>query len=327
MSDAPEALFPADVMARDGHNHLNQNSREQCAMLSLFYALITVLGWGTWLAPSQKVVFPNQQIKTLYVVAVNLVIAAVVALGQGGVWELTAATLWPTLLGGVIWAAGGFCAFTSTDKLGISKAFGIWAPLNIITSLIWGALLFREFVNLTPGTILLFVAAILVILVGVLLIIFAKGSGDGRQEPRDFRLGLAGAAGAGILWGSYFIPIQYSGVSMWAGALPMAAGMAVGSTILALLSRQSWQLAAPGDYVRAGLTGGLWSVGNYGMLLLVGALGAGRGFTISQISIVVNALIGIYWLHEPAPQTRAARLTFTGCLLATIGGIVLGNLN
>lgn len=295
-------------------------------MLSLLYALITVFGWGTWLAPSQKVTFPNQQIKTLYVVATNLVLATVVALGQGDVWGLTATTFWPTLFGGAIWAVGGFCAFTSTDKLGVAKAFGIWAPLNILTSLIWGALLFDEFVNFTPRTILLLVAAILTILVGVLLIVFAKGADEGAQAPRDFRLGLAGAVGAGILWGSYFIPINYSGVSMWAGAFPMAVGMAAGSVILALLSRQSWQLAAPGDYVRVSLTGALWSLGNYGMLLLVGALGAGKGFTISQISIVVNALIGIYWLHEPDPQTRAARLTFIGCVLATIGGIVLGNL-
>src|ERR1044071_2423501 len=143
-------------------------------MRSLFYALITVFGWGTWLAPSQKVIFPNQQIKTFYVVATNLGIATVVGLWQGDVWELTAATFWLTLLGGVIWAGGGFCAFTGTNKLGMAKAFGIWAPLNIIVSLIWGAILFDEFATISTGTILLLVAAILTILVGVLLIIFAK---------------------------------------------------------------------------------------------------------------------------------------------------------
>ncbi|MCB8944821.1 MAG: hypothetical protein H6658_13820 [Ardenticatenaceae bacterium] len=295
-------------------------------MLSLLYALITIIGWGTWLTPSQNVRFPNQQIKTLYVVAANLVIAVAVGLGQGDVWGLTAVTFWPTLLGGIIWSLGGFSAFTSTDKLGIAKAFGIWAPLNIITSLTWGALLFNEFVSFTTSTTLLFIAALLIILAGVLLIIFAKGAAESGQTPRNFRLGLLGAVGAGVLWGSYFIPIKYSGVSMWAGALPMAIGMAAGSTILALFTRQSWQLATPGDYMRATLTGALWSLGNYGMLLLVGVLGAGKGFTISQISIVINALLGIYWLHEPAPRTRAARLTFIGCLLATVGGIVLGNL-
>jgi len=295
-------------------------------MESLFYALITVFGWGTWLAPSQKVIFPNQQIKTLYVVATNLGIATLVAVWQGVAAELTAATFWLTVLGGMIWAVGGLCAFTGTNKLGIAKAFGIWAPLNIIVSLIWGAALFHEFVNISFGSILLLVAAILTILAGVLLIIFAKGIDEAGQDGRAFRLGLAGAVGAGILWGSYFIPIKYSGVSPWAGAFPLAIGMAIGGMILALLSRQSWKLTASGDYVRSCLTGALWSVGNYGVLLLIDAIGAGKGFTISQISVVVSALIGIYWLREPPPKTRAARLTFIGCVLASIGGIVLGNL-
>ena len=295
-------------------------------MESLFYALITVVGWGMWLAPSQKVIFPNQQIKTLYVVATNLGIATLVAVWQGAIAELNAATFWLTVLGGMIWAVGGLCAFTGTDKLGIAKAFGIWAPLNIIVSLTWGAVLFHEFINISIRSILLLVAAILTILVGILLIIFAKGTDEGGQEPGAFWLGLAGAVGAGILWGSYFIPVKYSGVSPWAGAFPLAIGMAIGGMILALLSRQSWRLTASDDYVRACLTGALWSVGNYGALLLIDAIGAGKGFTISQISVVVSALIGIYWLREPPPKTRAARLTFIGCVLATIGGVVLGNL-
>jgi glucose uptake protein len=295
-------------------------------MLTWLYALITLSGWGTWLAPTQKVAFPAQQIRTLYVVAANLAIATLIAVWQGSAAELDASAFWLAFLGGLIWAVGGFSAFTGTSRLGMAKAFGIWAPLNIIVSLAWGALLFQEFVALSTGTILLLAAAIAAILAGVALIIFAKGAGEAGPDPAAFRLGLAGAAGAGLLWGSYYIPVKYSGVSAWAGAFPLALGMAAGGLILALLSRRRWRLAAPGDYLRAGLTGALWSLGNYGMLLLVGEIGAGRGFTIAQLSVVVSALIGIYWLKEPAPNTRAAGLTFLGCVLATLGGIVLGNL-
>src|SRR4030095_14481307 len=259
-------------------------------MESLLYALITVFGWGTWLAPSQKVIFPSQEIKTLYVVATNLAIATVVAIWQGSIVELTPATFWLTVLGGMIWAVGGLCAFTGTNRLGIAKAFGIWAPLNIIVSLTWGAALFHEFINISLGSIVLLVAAILTILAGILLIIFAKGTNEGGQEPGAFRLGFAGAVGAGILWGSYFIPVKYSGVSPWAGAFPLAVGMAMGAMLLALLSRQSWKLIAFGDTIRACLTGSLWTVGNYGALLLIDTMGAGKGFTISQISVVVSAL-------------------------------------
>ncbi len=209
-------------------------------MESLFYALITVVGWGTWLVPSQKVIFPNQQIKTLYVVATNLGIATMVAIWRGVAAELTATTFWLTVLGGMIWAVGGLCAFTGTNKLGIAKAFGIWAPLNIIVSLTWGAALFHEFVNISFKSILLLIAAILTILAGVLLIIFAKGTDEVGQDGGAFRLGIAGSVGAGNLRGSYFIPVKYSGVSPWAGAFPLAIGMAIGGIILAILSRQSW---------------------------------------------------------------------------------------
>jgi len=295
-------------------------------MNSLFYAFITLLGWGTWLAPSQKVVFPSQEIKTLYVVLTNLAIAALVAFWRGGMGDVRAGAFWLTVFGGVIWAIGGWCAFTGTNKLGIAKAFGIWAPLNIIVSLIWGAVLFHEFINISAGAILLLLIAILAILTGVLLIIFAKGIGDPASSANAAQLGIAGAIGAGIFWGSYFIPVKYSAVSPWAGAFPLAIGMTVGGVILAVLSRQSWKLKARGDYGRAGLTGTLWSLGNYGALLLVDAIGAGKGFTIAQISLVISALIGIYWLHEPPPGTRVANWTLVGCVLATIGGILLGNL-
>ena len=295
-------------------------------MNSLYFALLTLLGWGTWLAPSQKVIFPSQQIKPLYVVVTNLAIAALVAFWRGGIGEVTAGMFWLTILGGVIWALGGWCAFTGTSKLGMAKAFGIWAPFNIIVSLIWGAVLFHEFLNISARSILLLVMAILTILAGVLLIIFARGTDDVAESAGISRLGIAGAIGAGIFWGSYFIPVKYSGVSPWAGAFPLAIGMAAGGVILALFSRRTWKLNASSDYARAGLTGALWSLGNYGMLLLVDVIGAGKGFTIAQISVVVSALIGIYWLHEPPPRTRVANWTLVGCMLATAGGIVLGNL-
>jgi len=292
----------------------------------LFYAFLTLLGWGTWLAPSQKVQFPNQQIKTLYVVATNLVIAILVALWQGNLGEVTGGTFWLTFVGGLIWALGGWCAFTGTNKLGIAKAFGIWAPLNIIVSLLWGAILFHEFLDINAGSILLLIVAIITILAGILLIIFAKGTDDPAESGSASRLGIVAAIGAGIFWGSYFIPIKYSGVSPWAGAFPLAIGMFAGGVILALLSRQTWKLQSSSDTMRACLTGALWSVGNYGSLFMVDIIGAGKGFTIAQISLVISALIGIYWLHEPPPGTRVANWTLVGCVLATIGGIVLGNL-
>ena len=295
-------------------------------MLGTLYAVITVLAWGTWLAPSQNVPFKNQQIKTFYVASASLVLAFFVTALQGGFSQITAEVFWPPFVGGLIWAVSGLCAFTATHKLGMARASGIWSPLNIIVSLFWGAVLFDEFLNTGPAGLVVLIVSVAVIIVGVLLIIFAKGRGDMISNRRDLTIGLLGAIGAGILWGSYFIPIKTSDVSLWIATFPLTIGIFVGSTVLMLLGRQSPRLEKRRDYVRVSLSGVLWGIGNYAMLLLVGEIGAGRGFTIAQLAVVVNALIGVYLLKDPRPKTRAATLTLIGCVLAMIGGVVLGNL-
>ena len=294
-------------------------------MSGIVYAFITVLAWGTWLAPSQNVPFKNQQIKTFYVASANLVLAFFVALWQG-LDQLDWSVFWPPFLGGLIWSASAFCAFTSTSKIGIAKAFGIWAPLNIIVSIIWGAVLFNEFLDTGALNMALLLVSLVIIISGVLIIIFARGGGEKSRDKKTTLIGIAGAVGAGILWGTYFIPIKLSSASMWVAAFPLAIGIFTGSTLLVLVGRQSIPLEKNTDYFRVCLTGVLWGIGNYGSLLLIETLGAGKGFTIAQLSIVVNALIGIYILKDPRPGTRTASLTMAGCILATFGAIILGNL-
>ena len=294
-------------------------------MLGIFYALITVLAWGTWLAPSQNIHFKNQQIKTFYVAVANLGLALAVALiVQRG--QLQIFDFWPPFIGGLIWSVSGFCAFTATNKIGMARAFGVWAPINIIVSIIWGAVLFNEFPITSPLSLPLLFGSLAVIIAGVLMIIFAKGGGEKIQNTHTTVIGFLAAFGAGILWGTYYIPLKMSGVSMWMAAFPLAIGIFTSSSFLMVIARQPIRLETTQQYLRTGATGLLWGIGNYGMLLLVNQLGAGRGFTISQLSVVVNALIGIYLLKDPRPRTRAAMLTLVGCVLASAGGIFLGNL-
>ena len=176
-------------------------------MAGLIYAIVTVLAWGTWLAPSQNVPLKGQQVRTFYVTLAVLLLALSVALA-GGVGTLTARSFWLPFLGGIIWAASGLSAFIGADRLGMAKAFGIWAPLNILVSIAWGMLLFGEFLKTGSANLAWALAAVSVIIAGVLLIIF--GGGEASDKNRFSWLGLAGALGAGLGWGSYFVPIRIS---------------------------------------------------------------------------------------------------------------------
>jgi glucose uptake protein len=163
-----------------------------------------------------------------------------------------------------------------------------------------------------------------VIIAGVLLIIF--GGGEASDKHRFSWMGLAGALGAGVGWGSYFVPIRISELSMWVAMLPMALGMFAGSCVLVIISKSPLRLSSPTYYPRLLGTGVLWAIGNYGALKMMELIGTGRGFTIAQLCVVVNALIGVFWMKNPKPGTRAARLTLLGVTIATLGAIVLGNL-
>lgn len=292
-------------------------------MLGFLYAAVTVLAWGTWLAPSQNIAFRNQQIKTFYVAAANLALSALVILFQGGS-ELTWEVFWLPFAGGLVWAVSGFLAFTATDRLGMARAFGIWTPVNVVVSIFWGAVIFAEFLTVGPLTLVLLAASLAIFIAGVLLIIFARGFGGQRSYTGPAWIGLLAAFGAGVLWGTYFIPIKLSAASMWVAAFPLSLGIFSGSAALAALTRQPLRLKGTGEYLRVTSTGLLWGIGNYGMLLLIEQLGAGRGFTISQLGVVVNGLIGVYLLKDPQPKSRAAAFTLAGCACASLGGILIG---
>ena len=65
----------------------------------------------------------------------------------------------------------------------------------------------------------------------------------------------------------------------------------------------------------------LWVVvfGVLALLGLVARVGTGTGFTIAQLSLAVNAGIGIWFFHVPRPGTSQARKVLMGIAVAGIG--------
>jgi glucose uptake protein len=297
-------------------------------MATVLYAILTVLAWGTWIGLAQYADEADAHLKTSYVTAGSLTFAVVApaVLGRPGVADVrfTLAAWWVPLLGGVIWALGNVCALSAADRLGIARAAAIWTSLNIALAVIWGATLFGEFSQLGPARLAVDGVVLLGVVGGLTLVTLAKGDeGAARSWASG---GLAAAAGAGVLWGSYFVPVQASGVSPWLANIPLAAGMSIGSLALLLVPGRP-RRATPAHrraYAVLPAAGALWGVGNVAMLLLVQAVGAGRGFTVAQLGLVLNALVGIYLFKHPKPGSRAAAVTLCGVALATAAGILFG---
>ena len=292
-------------------------------MDTIAFALITVLAWGIWLAPSNGIPYASVRVRGFYVGAANLLVAVLVALVagiEGMTWGVAA---W-SALGGLIWSASGFFAFYASALLGIARAMGIWAPLNVAFSFFWGIVLFGELRHTSMQQWLVVALAVLLSLAGLHYILLSGRRGESDRVAVRTKGPLLAALLAGGLWGSYFVPLQLSGAPVWTSVLPMSVGIFLGNALGVLLARDEIRLSSKSEYARSCLSGLLWGLGNYGSLKLMESIGTGQGFTIAQLCVVVNALVGIYWLKQPRPGTSAARTALAGVVLATLGGALLG---
>jgi glucose uptake protein len=296
--------------------------------VTVLLALITVVSWGTWIPTSQVVPGVPQRVRTLYAGIGNLVLASCALVAGGGHLSLSWRQFWLPLVGGAVWTAGSVAAFRATATIGLARAAGTWTPLNIIASFVWGALLFGELNRLGATRFAALGAGLVIVLIGVLLIVGSQDpvGPDVSTEPGrvgTFGRGIIWATVAGVLWGSYFVPAQWAKVPALVGNFPLALGILAAGLALTLRGGVPVRLGPKVTAVQ--LTAGLlFGIGDLALLSLVGRVGTGVGFTIAQLSLLVNAGIGMWVFKVPKPGSRASRRVLVGILVAGSGGVLIG---
>jgi glucose uptake protein len=268
----------------------------------------------------------------------NAVFAGIALLAGGGGLVFGWRGFWLPLAGGVVWTAGNYCVFKASETIGLARAAGTWTPLNIVVAFAWGALLFGELDGFSNARFAVLGVAFLVLVAGVLLIAGSRDGASGQpssSSPRPgkaadsgrrattARAGLLWAGGAGVLWGSYFVPAQWAAVPAQVSDFPLALGILGAALALALPAGEPVKLGVRATSTQLG-AGVLFGIGNLALLALVARVGTGTGFTIAQLSLLVNASVGVWVFHVPEPGTRQARKVLAGIVLAGIGGCVIG---
>ena len=299
--------------------------------MTMLLAFVTVTAFGTWIPLAQLRPGVPQRSRIFYVAVGNLVVAAIALLAGGGRLELGWRGFWLPLAGGAVWTAGNYSAFRAAEAIGLARAAGTWTPLNIIVAFAWGALLFGELDHFSGTRFAILGVALLAVLAGVLLIVSSQGGPSPRAaraaEPgrpaATARGGLLWAGAAGLLWGSYFVPAQWAAVPAQVSNFPLAIGILGAGLALALPAGEPVRLGLRPAATQLG-AGVLFGIGDLTLLGLVTRVGTGTGFTIAQLSLLVNASIGIWAFHVPKPGTPEARKVLAGILIAGAGGCVIG---
>jgi glucose uptake protein len=289
-----------------------------------------------------------QRSRTFYATMGNVVLAGAALLAGGGHLSLGWRGFWLPLAGGLVWTGGNYSAFRASELIGLARAAGSWTPLNILVAFVWGALLFGELNAFSTARFAVLGVALALVLIGVLCIVRSQEvqpaagtvpqarpaqsqhSGDGHAGPARHRSGAYGrgllwAGSAGVLWGSYFVPAQWAKVPAQVGNFPLALGIVIAGLALALPAHEPVRLSPKVSAVQVG-AGVLFGIGNLALLGLVKRVGTGVGFTIAQLSLLVNASIGIWVFRVPKPGSRAARVVLVGIVLAGAGGTAIGAL-
>jgi glucose uptake protein len=289
-----------------------------------------------------------QRSRTFYATVGNVVLAGGALLAGGGHLSLGWRGFWLPLMGGLVWTGGNYSAFRASELIGLARAAGSWTPLNILVAFVWGALVFGELNGFSAARFAVLGVALAFVLVGVLCIVRSqeaqpaggpvlpahpaqsRPSGDEHAGPWGhlsgaYGRGLLWAGSAGVLWGSYFVPAQWAKVPAQVGNFPLALGIVVAGLALALPAHEPVRLSPKVSAVQVA-AGVLFGIGNLALLGLVKRVGTGVGFTIAQLSLLVNASIGIWIFRVPKPGSRAARVVLVGIVLAGAGGTAIGAL-
>ena len=209
--------------------------------------------------------------------------------------------------------------------------------------------MFGELDSFSAVRFALLAAALILVLIGMLLIVGSQdqlgadtpaptvagrdtlSSGSMSARPKrplsagtiTSRAGWLWASAAGVLWGSYFVPAQWANVPARVSNLPLALGIFAAGSVLALSKREPIRLSLRLTSVQTA-AGVLFGIGNLALLGLIPRVGTGVGFTIAQLSLLVNAGIGIWVFKAPQPGSRAARTALAGILIAGVGGCIIG---
>jgi drug/metabolite transporter (DMT)-like permease len=117
------------------------------------------------------------------------------------------------ILAGMLWAVANTLTVFAIRNVGLSVAFPLWNT-NSLVGLFWGWLLFRELRGAGGRELAKVLGGAAGIVAGACLLAYATASHQSAgTAPRAAGFGILAALGAGLLWGTMYIPYRKAYIS------------------------------------------------------------------------------------------------------------------
>ena len=209
-------------------------------------------------------------------------------------WHLI---LWATLAGG-LWAVANTLTVFAIRDVGLSIAFPLWNT-NSLVGLFWGWLLFNELRGAGWNSWAKVLGGAVAIVAGACVLAYATAQ-HVAGSPQRATTGILAALGAGLLWGTMYVPYRkayLSGMNPLSFVTVFTVGELVTMSGLALVFRGGFApLAQEISQARPALfwlfLGGFcWVLGDLFQQYAAKYIGIGRGIPLSN----TNQLWGLAW--------------------------------
>ncbi len=234
------------------------------------------------------------------------------------------------ILAGMLWAVANTLTVFAIRDVGLSIAFPLWNT-NSLVGLFWGWLLFNELRGSAAKDWTKVLGGAAAIVAGACLLAYATQQHSNGSGPKNATLGVLAALGAGLLWGTMYIPYRKAYISGM-NPLSFVTVFTVGElgTVITLGAvfhggfDSLW-----GELARARpamfwlfLGGFCWVLGDLFQQYAAKYIGIGRGIPLSN----TNQLWGLAWgalvFGELAGLGTNARLLVIGGSLIMIAGAI-----
>jgi glucose uptake protein GlcU len=254
--------------------------------------------------------------------------------GTGYVWldlrQKPHLIVW-AILAGALWAVANTLTVFAIRDVGLSIAFPLWNT-NSLVGIFWGWFFFRELRGAGWNGWLKVLGGTIGIVVGATLLGHASIDPSSSPSAHASR-GILAALGAGLLWGTMYIPYRkayLSGMNPVSFVTVFTVGELVTVSALALIFRGGFTpLAAEVAAARPALfwlfLGGFcWVLGDLFQQYAAKYIGIGRGIPLSN----TNQLWGLAWgalvFGELSGQGAATKtLVIAGSILMIVGAMAI----
>lgn len=216
------------------------------------------------------------------------------------------------LISGFLWAVANVLGLMAVLNLGLSRATPLIASLVILSSYLWGSIVFQE---LPQG----FISGLL----GILFIIFgvALVSTVGVGQSLNVRKGILVAFFAGLIFGSQLAPLKIGKVATEDFFFSTTVGIFITALVIFFATKGKFKNEAIGLSLLSGM---VWNIGNLLSVIAISVIGIAKAMPFTQASSLVAVLWGIFYFKEIS-RLRQKIQVLLGAIILLVGIAILGS--